>query len=262
VEVAGFEEVSMKLKRAANRFIDLNDWVRTLDTDSVELEAKDRLLSFDSFFEPKILNEKRPIEYEAGPVLVFYKVGDFWKIGKLGQEKLIKHMEGIACIHYLLKNPDKDIPSLEVYHHGIMPSFPNDSYNNEPFLIDYQKTKTKKLAHDESKSSLKERLEELNELYEKVKENDPLKAIEIKEEMSYISSQIKISIRDISPEKYKIGRNVQKNIKRAMGQIYKIDQYLIKFLNKSTIKTGGFCKYSPLLGDSPHWILDSEDLPS
>ncbi|MFC1816854.1 hypothetical protein ACFL0M_13195 [Thermodesulfobacteriota bacterium] len=65
----------------------------------------------------------------------------------------------------------------------------------------------------------------------------------------------KIPIRNPKSEKEKMRITVCRSIKLALDKIHKELPILEKYLNRSTIKTGDWCSYSPIPSDPVEWEL-------
>ena len=203
------------------------------------------------------------------PTLLFYKEGDYWKIGEHGKEKSYKNLIGFKAIHYLLRHPNEHFT----------PSFIHD-YLNDNFSADTQ------IGTDDTvtRSTINARSIEMSDLSHKnISQKDIGKAInelesnieEIEhssngnpEERSIIKDilekQLKIlkekdpnkesKQRDSSPEENaRTGK--QKLIRRASSRIFGEASYMRAYLEKPYIVTGDSLSYNPLPDMKPNWIL-------
>jgi hypothetical protein len=153
VEVANFVKIPGKLRQSASKFIDLNKWIYTFDTQTSEFPKTDQSLSvlankpltiihagstirkspaidhnkpikinsitniYDSFSE---VSSYKKLIFNNKKVIIpsfsFYNNGDYWSIGEVGHEISVKHLNGLSYIHFLLRYPGKDHSVEMVYN--------------------------------------------------------------------------------------------------------------------------------------------------
>jgi predicted nucleic acid-binding protein len=199
---------------------------------------------------------------DSVPQIYFYRTGDKWRIGEEGREGIFNHMKGFELIHFLLLYETVMIKPFFLSNLGkSMSEDPADSMDLKQLEISgalYQQKHDIKsrAAYRNKKKILKERLEAGDY-------KDALEALSMKEEIDEIeATRHEKGIRDPKSEEEKARVNVSKRIGEALKKIHNDDtvSYLKKYLNRSTIKTGDHCKYSPIPDEKPRWILYQMDL--
>ncbi|MBT3367514.1 MAG: hypothetical protein HN416_10185 [Nitrospina sp.] len=198
------------------------------------------------------------------PTFSFYQTGEFWSIGKKGDETHLKHLKGLAFVHFLLQKPHKDIYCTNVYNLGKDPGIdstcraksysPHDSGHSEQQKGSFGDSHRK--IDPIAQAAVSEELEEL-----KSKKKMLGFSSATSDEIDIIDKQIsKIEdyLKDLGQEfkEFENARTgVYSRIKSALEKIYKEAPYMKEFLNKSTILSRSTCKYSPELKKPVNWIL-------
>lgn len=215
-----------------------------------------------------------------GTQLSFYRHGDFWKLGKEGQEVPLGHLKGLESIHFLLENPNKEIASSVVYHCGSQPSEEDTMpkhlareadkvWRDRPQLSEEDNLSVRSAEENYVVIDKKARLELMSKLNElkarkaEIEENptgDPLGDLETKDAISEKISQIEKVISEARGGRFYTAsenarKNVQKNIRYALERIKDECLDLEPFLNKTTIRTGNKCCYSPDPENTPRLML-------
>jgi len=155
VEVASFVKIPGKLRQSASKFIDLNKWIYTFDTQSSEFPKTDQSLSvlankpltiihagsiickspeidhnktiklnsitniYDSFSEVssgiEVISNNNKVSI---PSFSFYINGEFWSIDEQGKKKHLKDLNGLLMLNMLLRYPHEPISSFTLFHEG------------------------------------------------------------------------------------------------------------------------------------------------
>jgi hypothetical protein len=214
-----------------------------------------------SFLRKKIRFEDRISQQTrkgTGPVLVFYKAGNTWRIGERGKTGFFENLKGFDYIHFLLQHPDQHFDPIQVYHLG-------SSTAPEP-RIDRETTPSSGRSHQTTldRRSRREAGKQLCDLREEVEmaggENPELIA-SAREEIECLEAELKRrTLRDPAGEKARL--NVTKGIGRVLKKIKDAGgtPNIEKYLNAHTIKTGDSVRYAPISSDTPTWILSQDEL--
>jgi hypothetical protein len=187
------------------------------------------------------------------PTFSFYQSGDFFWIGEQGNSIPFKIINGLKYIHFLLRYPQEKIKPVTVYNLG------KTLKTGNMVAVDVQPSIEKKL-YDFSKdkkqrAAIRNMIKELEIAIDNPSIN-PLEKIEKKDMIEKLRGALKeIPIRTPKSESEKVRITVQRNIQRALKKIHEKLPDLEKYLNKSTIKTGDWCSYSPIPRDPVEWKL-------
>jgi len=194
-----------------------------------------------------------------GPTLCFYKIGDQWRIGKIGKEYSINDTKGIQFIHHLLKHPEKNINCIDLYHlsksvGSINTQTREDELYKEDHKLDHIINSPDRKKIEQKLQKLKDEMKAKANLSANYEDSPEFK--KTMENIKFLQAGLKRNNRFFKPEYDKSRTNVQKNIKRALDKIFKEIPTLIKYLEYPTIiKTGFQCSYNPRHDDEPIWIL-------
>ena len=198
-----------------------------------------------------------PNQNKSIPKIIFFRDGDFVRIGEERKALSFKVTKGLLFIQFLLRHPQQHFRPTEVYHLGKEQEINNRVMIHDQLFIDRVPhiLRSSKKIH----SACIKRIAELKAELESNYIDNPHKNLEKKEEIKMIEDKLKKKeIRDLGSQKEKARINVQKAISRALSNIYKMDSSMKRHLNKSTIKTGDWCCYDPLPNDPADWILYRE----
>lgn len=232
--------------------------VLLLSEDIFDHEIKENRGHEDSNENPHI--EEKPVKItkrdnmiESREICYFYKDDKSWRIGTSSNSLSFKYTKGLRFLHFLIRHPNKDLPSDLVYNDGAK----NDQYRNfvEPpqdkyddriqiMTIGEVEEALKRLESEETKSDDHETEIMRKEIIDKMRRLKKAKAI-------------------IESSKYdqKSRTTVTKGIRRAIEQITKKIPEMTKYLDVHTVKTGYIMRYEPIEFDTPEWVLFESELP-
>jgi len=262
------------------------DFLLTEDADILEkaarLEISQKVMNLraaQSFFKRTL--KERKTKGGNVPVFCFYKKGSKWHIGEKGKESIFDDLEGFKFIHFLLSREYQDLEPRTIYHgeKSMANEFTDrDILEGSEELEDLHGDSALYIKNLDAKgrNEIGKKLRELREALDLIQEEhdsgdylspeDSMIAMEEKREK--IEDEIKKleqvlqqkSERDPKSETEKARVNVTRGIKLALKKISEDASIssISSYLNKSTIKTGDSCSYSPALNNKPTWILDSE----
>jgi len=216
------------------------------------------------------------------PTLCFYRNGDLWNIGILGQEKSIRHLSGFDYISFLLQNPEKTFSAVELYRiinklgaddvttdrKSTIKSDGNsgdtgqsgDKYSTE-YDDDLKRSDIfqQRMIELKIKGVSKEKISQLYKLAQKQIEEEDYKDEEDKKKKELQARMLRQYLykkRDRDPQSSfeKARTNVTKLISRALKSLSKYAPELSSYLNPTTIVTGDNIFYRPTT-EIPDWIL-------
>ncbi len=212
------------------------------------------------------LDKTATVERDSPNAMYFYRKGERWIVGKKGSEGIFNHMNGFAYLHLLLQYPNRDFACTDLYHLGTyMPTEERRGKEDRSLTSEdrmpYQQRLDKKTVQ-----TLKMRLQELDEEIS-IASGEPDRLLELKEEKEELLETLKRGkkgLRDPASEEEKARLRVGKSINRVLEKLQgKNDLHEIsKYLNRSTVKTGDYCRYQPLVSDTPEWIILQQEASS
>ena len=200
-------------------------------------------------------SDQKKVHQQQEIKILFVRDNDVFRIGEGKKALSYKLCKGLLFIQFLLKHPGRDFNPIEVYHHG--EALPIEDYSQ---IIDQLgKDKSLKIHRFNEKDRIRIQ-KEIAEIKASINyAEDPLAQLEKKEQLKMLEDLLSRKIiRDPGSQKEKARINVQKAIKRALCNIYKMDVSMKRYLNANTIKTGDQCFYEPLPSDPVDWILYRE----
>lgn len=232
-------------------------------------------------------NNKNILKYKVVKVddyaFSFYKKGDYWLVGEVEHEVIIKHSNGLSYIHFLLDNPNEEHPVEIVYSLGKDPKIDVASQppNSEvEYVDDAMREILDDTTENEIRAAIKNLEEKREDLYsEHEKEFDYEDNKELTErqapqdkylvEKEKLESQLLILrnyLREgrLGKDKHKfkdktlesVRTTVYTSIKSAIKIIHKELPILEDFIKlKYTIITGGKIKYQPKNNKPVEWVL-------
>jgi hypothetical protein len=185
------------------------------------------------------------------PVISFYKKGDFWQIGKEGNEAYLKHLKGYELIQFLIRNENVSYDPMTLYHLGAVPE-------ELKHLVSSSQAKYNKKTFAQVKEEIEKLAEKLEGTSDIVEKEEIQEKIE-KGEKYLNSSRYLFSISD------RCRRNARELIKRAIEKLHKeaekesalspLKKYLTIKGTPKTIKIGFDSFYKPNPSDSVKWKL-------
>jgi predicted nucleic acid-binding protein len=192
--------------------------------------------------------------HAGGPTYCFFRMGDYWEIGKPYKSKKLKNSKGLEFIHFLLKHPNKQLSPVIVYNLDKTSLMYSDHIDKDTGIRNLD-------PHE-----LKERSTQLKQYQKIMADKDfegPEDATWFEKEIRRLKMEIKTRVeRDSKSTHSKARLNVYRGIDRALKYIYKYMPDMASYLNNTTIKTGDKICYSPIENNQPHWVLREEDLPT
>jgi len=225
------------------------------------LDISDKVMTFKNALHHFRKLKQKKVKLGDAPIICFYKKGENWYIGERDKEISFKDTLGFRFIHFLLNNEYKDFTPIQVYNCG---KSAGDVYKTnldeiinlglhleEPIFLKPMPVKEIDL-----------RIELLEKKFDEDLLNDDRMIIE--EEIAELNKKRKEKkpIRNSKSESENARRNVYRRVKDALEEINKNKEtaWILKYLNKSTIKTGDNFIYKPVVTDKPHWILHSNQI--
>ena len=233
-----------------------------------------------------------PVEVKAAIEIHFKQEGDYWRIGTEPNYKNMKHCIGFEFIKFLLERPRELVPCDVLYHLGETTedsvdrgrskraSIPDSETSNDDFQNDFDEENASgwadgalegqfryeygesagmssdPLLDREAVAAVRNALDDLEERCRE--ETDPKEKKRLKEQIEkyegYLQDQQRSFDSGGTPAADKARKNVQKAINRALNAVKRELPELIGHLNKSTIKTGFDCEYSPPDLATVRWI--------
>ena len=190
---------------------------------------------------------------ESRETCYFYEDGEYWKIGTKSNNRSFEDSKGLKFLHFLIKHPNKDLPSDIVYHEGAETK-PYENFKDSPRDRYFDRIQ---------KMNITELEEKLHQLESMENESDELEdQIQRKEYIAHMRQTLKKtkSIIEASKNDQKSRINVTKNIRRAIEKITKKIPEMKKYLDVHTIKTGYIMRYECSEFDTPEWILNKSEL--
>jgi tetratricopeptide (TPR) repeat protein len=132
--------------------------------------------------------DKRSERYPANGELaaMFCRNGEYWQVGYEGYTSSLKHRRGLELISFLLRHPGRDFLPLELTHEG-------------ETLLRVPGSEARQIADGvgtpildaEAKRSYRERLKEIREELEKLREaNDLERAARLEEEQDFLTREL------------------------------------------------------------------------
>jgi len=256
VELASFPEVSMTLKQAANKFIDLNVWAKNINNvHTIAPQQPVRAKPVHSYGEISI------------PSFVFYKKKDFWIIGEEGKGQEIKDSKGLSFIHFLLDNPSESLSSEVVYNLAkeVKSEYIHQIGKGE---IDYLNGSSKyEILEGKTPREIQDAIDLLKCNMEDGKYSNEQELIDMQAQKGFLEKYLregyvkkkKATFRNPESEKARI--NVTKNIRRSLIEIHKKIPALKPYINTNTIRIVKY-KWSYNSSDEIKWILHTSKSPS
>jgi len=177
----------------------------------------------------------------ASPSVELVEAGEFWQVRYGGREITIKNSKGVRILARLVADPDREYHALDL-------NSPAGSAVVEPALdeagvggLDAQA----RTAYRERLAEIEERLQEAREM------NDAGAAETLLEEREALQRELARAFglggrgRRTGTAAERARVNVTRRIRDAIGRIGEHSPEAVRYLD-STIKTGTYCKYSPL----------------
>ena len=252
------------------------DLFLTEDVDIIEkaeqLNISSRVMNLKaaSNFFKKRLEESKTKDSNV-PVFSFFKKGNDWYIGEKGNEVRFNDMNGFAYIHYLLGYVNQNMPAVTIYNLGKV-SVEKDYLReiSQKERIDLHLHLDAPIFNKRLSAKDKEFLQlSIDQLKKGIDDDDNDCRVDEMDKEKRIKIKIKIfenllnekSDRDYTSQSSRNRISVTKAIKNALLKIRedRTASPVAKYLNESTIKTGGTCIYKPLVNDTPSWILYYEE---
>jgi hypothetical protein len=198
-----------------------------------------------------------PNQNKSIPKIIFFRDGDFFRIGEGKKALSLKVTKGLLFIQFLLRHPQQHFRPTGVYHLGKVQEINNGMMIQDQLFKDRAPHILR--LNKKDRALYKKQIAELKAELESNYIDNPQDKLEKKEEIKMIEDELKNNeIRDSGSQKEKARINVQKAISRALSNIHKMDSSIKIYLNSSTIKTGDWCSYEPLPIDPVDWILFRE----
>ena len=257
------------------------------DIDIIKLKKKYIYKIYNECNFKNILIEQAEVESDQAddgrPRWSFYKRNETWWVGMLGKEEPIIGYDGMAIIHFLLKNPNKFISAIQVFHAGTpirnildkdgnkigddvktlsKKNYENDDdQKNDDYLreitienLDYDDTKNYDYKHDKSSKDILN--EEIKSLKDRIKNNIDYDSIEDDtKELKHLNKILR-QFNKKRPQLEKARTNTIKNVQRAKDKIRNAGLDCIYEHLESYMKVATMCSYYPDPDKIIHWILE------
>jgi tetratricopeptide (TPR) repeat protein len=194
--------------------------------------------------------QRDPVKGER--VAMFCRRGEYWQVGYQGRTSSLRHRRGLELISFLVRHPGRDIFALELTHEGEVhprargPEDRRDADSAGPPVLDA-----------EAKRSYRERLREIRDELEKLREaNDFERAAKLEEEQDFLTRELARAIglfgrdRKFGSESERARKRVSIAITRAIRLISLHDEHFGRYLELS-IRTGNLCCYTPASTGAP-----------
>jgi hypothetical protein len=211
------------------------------------------VLSFDAVHEVE-----RPVARSDGPVVS--QKGKTWDLSFAGERVAVRNSKGMHHIALLLSRPHREIHATELVQmagQGDMAHPLTDAGSRGPGtgsdqLRTGRLTGTGPALDEQAKREYRAKLEQLDEDYAAAEEaGDLARAAEIDDQRGWLLRELRAAAglggrdRATNSPVERARQNVKKAIDRTLRDIAEVHPPLAAYL-KQTIRTGGFCVYTPI----------------
>jgi hypothetical protein len=203
---------------------------------------------------PSDRSEDKPARNER--VAIFCRSGEYWQIGYRESVLSVKHRRGLELISFLVRHPGREFFARELVQEGEVQS--RGAHLKEVQIADND---SGPVLDAEAKRSYRERLTEIREEVEKLREaNDIERAAKLEEEQDFLTRELARAIglfgrdRKLGSEAERARKRVSIAITRAIRLISLHRDYFGRYLEYS-IRTGNVCSYNPDPENPVRWIL-------
>ena len=228
--------------------VPLSVWFKN-DTSDEAKQSKQQIEAKLSETEPALKGAAQCNHGDGVSQFSFYKSGDYWIIGKVGQERHLKSIKGYGYIAFLLQHPNQPISSIDIYHH-FKTNVTGKHLYDANMSIDsgiYRDTAPDGKAITE----IEGRLKNVNEALSGEYNFTPEKRRELLEEQTKLQAYLGRTPRTGRSETARkaILRAIETAKIRILAECPDLEPYL-------TIQTGTECKYLPPADLKFEWITD------
>ena len=198
-------------------------------------------------------------DQESGvPTFYFYEDVDSYRIAGPDREIRLNKSKGLSMIHFLLQDPNPDLPypSKAVHHLGQVPvtdGQPGDYYQCFKMGKPHDLALSKK-----DRMIVKDSIDDLVIRIEEHDYRDPLQKEEDEEKLDKLRTIYRQRRLRATGSDENARTSTQKAISRALDRINEYYPGMERYLNNSTIVTGGSCCYRPLAHDPVNWVLSTK----
>jgi hypothetical protein len=175
----------------------------------------------------------------------FVWCGQYWIISFLGERAIVRDVQSIWCLVYLLENPSKEIHVFDLTNF-IQRRFATVSLHLKPAGEPQEDDSDLAMKHWAIGLEIKRELHKIGAKLEEARETGTLQKIEkLEEQRDKLLKYVRDAKRSENPEVKRARQNVSKHLRKAMSTIAKsplkkLSTHLIK-----CIKSGIHCSYSP-----------------
>ena len=194
------------------------------------------------------------------------KEGEYWTIGYDRKLFRLKEIKGLSLIAFLLRNPNREIHSLELIGAGAMPD--TDAQEIEEATREMTAGRqgspqglgdAGEMLDPSAKAAYKRKLDELKEELEQARQRgDEERGERLEDEIEFVGRELKRAVglggrdRRAASASERARLSVTRAIKTALDKINENNPELGELLTKC-IRTGTFCSYVTYSGTTVHW---------